>query len=59
MNYPDGMTQEHWARIDGENHFETCPRHEDHDDVTRKDECICNEIDQGHKDDAAERRAER
>jgi hypothetical protein len=28
-NYPDGMTSRDWAHIDGDEHHEQCPQHED------------------------------
>ena len=31
MNYPDGMTSRDWAYLDGGDHHEQCPQHEDSD----------------------------
>ena len=50
-NYPDGMTKEDWRHIDGDEHHDSCPAHEEQDVIGF---CICAEIDQTLKDDAEE-----
>ncbi len=64
-NYPPGMTREDWQRIDGERHYQDCPLHEEHEHYDsccsypqEPPSCICAEIDQDAKDDAAERKFE-
>ena len=38
-NYPDGMTSRDWAHIDGIEHHEDCPQHEDYDM-----DCMCDTL---------------
>ena len=40
-NYPDGMTSRDWAHIDGEEHHEDCPYHEDFQGINNASECYC------------------
>ena len=43
-NYPDGMTRSDWAHIDGEEHSEVCPHHEDFQGSNNSSECYCGII---------------
>ena len=40
-NYPDGMSPRDWAHIDGEEHEEDCPQHEDFQGINNLSECYC------------------
>ena len=48
-NYPDGMTSRDWAHIDGIEHHEDCPQHEDFlcpceesgYTINEEDICVC------------------
>ena len=40
-NYPDGMTSRDWAHIDGDEHSEDCPHHEDFQGINNASECFC------------------
>ena len=39
-NYPDGMTSRDWSHIDGIEHHEECPQHEDFQDLVICKDCI-------------------
>lgn len=58
-NFPPGMTRMAWQHIGGEQHYKSCPLHEDYPEPrNRHTECICDDITQAMKDDAAELKAE-
>ena len=40
-NYPDGMRSRDWAYIDGDEHHEQCPQHEDSD--CDESDCKCDQ----------------
>ena len=41
-NYPDGMTSRDWAHIDGEEHHEDCPHHEEFQGLDSSSICYCD-----------------
>jgi hypothetical protein len=43
-NYPDGMTSRDWAHIDGIEHHEDCPYHDDFQGINNASECYCGII---------------
>ena len=43
-NYPDGMTSRDWAHIDGIEHHEECPYHDDFQGINNVGECYCGVV---------------
>ena len=49
-NYPDGMTSREGAYLDGGDHHEDCPQHEDFQGITDVSECYCPSATAGGED---------
>jgi hypothetical protein len=43
-NYPDGMSSRDWAHIEGDEHSDECPQHEDFQGINNASECFCGVV---------------